>query len=302
MLAAAHHNADPRSHTGAGWGQERRLEFIDFRVLWDGRINRSELVEFFGTSIQQASIDLAKYMELAPNNLKYDRSQKVYKAGEDFHPIFVQPDARAFLTQLSGATAGTLPTALSFLGWRPPYDRVPQLVRAIHPNILMRVLWAIRDHQDLDVTYQAMSEPQPLRRWLSPHAIAYDGARWHARAWCHTRGVFKDFVLARIQSVHRARTSEMESERDHEWHTQITVTLRASRALTVGQRQAVETEFGMQQGELQITMRQAFRPYFLRQWHLDESDKAAPRAALLECVTTVELPNPTTERNLLPHD
>jgi hypothetical protein len=60
MRATAQLQASHRVPTGAGWGQERRLEFIDFRVLWDGRINRAELVEFFGTSIQQASHDLAK--------------------------------------------------------------------------------------------------------------------------------------------------------------------------------------------------------------------------------------------------
>jgi hypothetical protein len=134
MEATDRSRADSRPQTGAGWGQERRLEFIDFRLLWDGRINRAELVEFFGTSIQQASLDLAKYMELAPGNLEYNKSQKVYKAGGTFQPIFVQPDALAFLTQLSGAIAGVWPPALSFLGWRPPYDLVPQPVRSIRKS------------------------------------------------------------------------------------------------------------------------------------------------------------------------
>ena len=45
----------------ARWGQERRLEFIDFRLYWEGRINRSDLIDFFGISVPQASLDLAKY-------------------------------------------------------------------------------------------------------------------------------------------------------------------------------------------------------------------------------------------------
>ena len=43
------------------WGQERRLEFIDFRLLWEGRLNRADLTTFFRISVPQASLDLAKY-------------------------------------------------------------------------------------------------------------------------------------------------------------------------------------------------------------------------------------------------
>src|SRR5882672_6036989 len=100
----------------ARWGQERRLEFIDFRLLWDGRINRGELVEFFGTSIQQASLDLARYMEIAPGNLEYDKSEKVYRATSKFRPALTPPDSQAFLNQLVGVTAGTLSPSLSFIG------------------------------------------------------------------------------------------------------------------------------------------------------------------------------------------
>ena len=32
------------------WGVRRRLEFIDFRLFWDGRFNRSDLAHTFGIS------------------------------------------------------------------------------------------------------------------------------------------------------------------------------------------------------------------------------------------------------------
>ena len=48
------------------WGVERRLEFIEFRLFWEGSINRADLVEFFGVSVPQASKDLALYQERAP--------------------------------------------------------------------------------------------------------------------------------------------------------------------------------------------------------------------------------------------
>src|SRR5579864_4085673 len=172
-----------RALMGTSWSQERRLEFIEFRLIWDGRINRGELVDFFGISIQQASLDFARYIEVAPGNLEYDKSDKAYKANRNIRSVFTKPDSQAFLGQMSQWPAG--PSAMSFIGWRPAYDVVKYPTRSIRPNILIRVLWAIRDRQDIEVSYQSMRRPEPIRRWISPHAIASDGFRWHTRAWCH---------------------------------------------------------------------------------------------------------------------
>ena len=37
------------------WGVAQRLEFIEFRLFWEGRVNRSDLMEQFGLSVNQAS-------------------------------------------------------------------------------------------------------------------------------------------------------------------------------------------------------------------------------------------------------
>ena len=58
------------------WGVERRLEFIEFRLYWEGRINRADIVDQFGVSVPQASKDLSRYQELAPDNIAYDRREK----------------------------------------------------------------------------------------------------------------------------------------------------------------------------------------------------------------------------------
>ena len=44
-----------KGRQGARWGQERRLEFIDYRLRWDGQINRSSLTDFFGISVPPVS-------------------------------------------------------------------------------------------------------------------------------------------------------------------------------------------------------------------------------------------------------
>lgn len=39
-------------------GVERRLEFIEFRLFWEGGVNRADIIEMFDVSVPQASKDL----------------------------------------------------------------------------------------------------------------------------------------------------------------------------------------------------------------------------------------------------
>lgn len=38
------------------WGVAQRLEFIEFRLFWESHVNRSDLMEQFGLSVNQASV------------------------------------------------------------------------------------------------------------------------------------------------------------------------------------------------------------------------------------------------------
>ena len=40
------------------WGVEKRFEFIEFRLFWEGKINRKDLIDQFAISVPQSSIDL----------------------------------------------------------------------------------------------------------------------------------------------------------------------------------------------------------------------------------------------------
>src|SRR4030042_6041184 len=82
------------------WGVEQRLEFIDFKLYWEGEINRRDLRENYGISNPQASADLSKYIEMAPMNMDYDRSAKYYFATPNFKPILILPDAEQYLYRL----------------------------------------------------------------------------------------------------------------------------------------------------------------------------------------------------------
>ncbi len=63
---------------------EKRLRFIDFLLQQYGAVSRSALTDYFGISVPQASLDIKKYIELAPSNIEYDKSDKLYRSTKQF--------------------------------------------------------------------------------------------------------------------------------------------------------------------------------------------------------------------------
>jgi hypothetical protein len=273
----------------ARWGTERRLEFIDFRLRWERTVNRSDLVEFFRISPQQASADLARYAELGSGNLEYDKSLKTYRSTAAFKPTTDRHDAHSYLDQLAALSSGSLSTAASFIGWQPTCDLVRYPARPIGTDMLLRLLWAMRDGEELNVSYQSMRQPSPTRRWIAPHALASDGQRWHVRAWCHDNGDFRDFVISRIQRVQNRRKTAVPFTDDEGWHTRVDIVVAPRAGLTYGQRRAIEIDFGMSRGRLLLSCRKAMAFYLLRQLQLDRPSDQPLAAQPLELVNHAEL-------------
>lgn len=262
-----------RPRTLSEWGQRQRIEFIEFRLRWEGRVNRSDLMKYFGISVPQASLDLSRYIEIAPENISYDRTQKAYFPSDDFVPVVTPPESSAYLDLLM--VPGSPPA--NFVGWRPPVGRVPHPSRNVDASVLRSVLAAIRNRQKIEVTYQSMTRPKPTRRWISPHAIGYDGFRWHTRAYCHEHCSFRDFVFARILKIQRVQASSIDSTGDSKWEQTIDLVLAPNPKLTDGQRRAVALDYGMKRGRIVLSTRRALAFYVLRQLGLDDPD-SAPRA------------------------
>jgi predicted DNA-binding transcriptional regulator YafY len=184
---------------------------------------------------------------------------------------------------------------MSFIGWKPPHDVVKTPARGIRPEILMQSLWAIRDGDEFEITYQSMRRPSPTNRWISPHAIAFDGSRWHLRAWCHENQDFRDFVLARIQQVGDVRKSEITSESDKRWNSFATIVIRPRSGLSAAQRAAVEMDFGMEGGLLHLSVREALVFYFVRHLQLDGPVEGRPHGHPIEWANESDLRHLLTE-------
>ena len=260
------------------WSQDRRLEFLDFRLRWEGRINRSDLTSFFGISVPQATLDIKEYLERAPGNAAYDRSTRVYITSADFKPLFPSNQPARYLNELLARNTGVLPGELSFLGWTPPTVTVPSPVRQLSPATVIAVLTAIRRAVCLRVVYQSMSSLEPTQRMLSPHGVGFDGFRWHVRAYCHMRHEFRDFVLARMLEVEVVDEPGTDGYDDAAWHQVVNLVLAPNSRLPKATRLVIELDYGMEDGEVVLECRQAVLFYALKRLGLLEADGGNPQA------------------------
>ena len=245
------------------WGQERRLQFIDFRLRWEGRLNRKDLIEHFGVSVPQASLDIAKYLEKAPNNLAYDPSSKCYHSKDSFRPVFVQSSAGRYLAELLATKTGLLEPGGSSIGAGIEVDLAPAPSRAIDDETVVSVVRAIKARRAILVRYQSMSSAD-MKRVLSPVALGHDGFRWHVRAYCHRKNEFGDFVLTRISNVRDEGAATTSIEDDAEWNTLVPLILIPHPDLPDEKRAAIEYDYGMKDGEVALPCRQAFLFYTLK--------------------------------------
>lgn len=262
--------------SGLRWGVEQRLEFIEFRLFWEGRANRSDLIAAFGVSDNQASNDLTRYVRMAPKNTYYDRSARAYVPCADFAPLFLKPDASGYLAQLRSVADGILDRADAWIGHFPSYDAAPTPVRGVNARTLGSIIAVIRRSEAIEVKYQSLSRPEPRWRWIAPHAIGFDGFRWHTRAFCLSNRSFKDFLLSRIIETRGTKPSKVGADRDADWNEQVTLEIGPHPDLSDTQKKVIALDYGMRGGRAKIRVRKALLYYALRRLGLD-TDPAARR-------------------------
>lgn len=247
-------------------GVERRLEFIEFRLYWEGGINRSDIIEMFDISVPKASKDLTLYQERAPQNAIYDKSAKRYVASEQFLPNFLRPDPGSYLSRLRSLAEGLTGPDESWISNRPEADTALTPRRQLDSGVLRVIIRAMRMTQSLEIYYQSMSKERvnPVWRRMTPHAFAYDDFRWHVRAYCHIDQQFKDFLLPRILSVRNPGEPGASPVQDWQWHETFEVEIGPHPGSTSNQKAIVAKDFDMKGGRAVLTVRYCMFFYVLK--------------------------------------
>lgn len=269
------------------WGAEQRLEFIEFRLFWEGGVNRSDLTSHFGVSVPQASNDLSDYKELAGSNLRYDASEKRYVATQDFKPLFLKPGASRYLNQLKAIADGIIDREETLIENMPEVDSMQIPRRHTDPKALRGLLEAIRQQASVEVRYQSMGadRTEPIWRRITPHAFGHDGFRWHVRAFCHLDGKFKDFIVSRCARVRDFGEAGAAADDDVHWQMFFDVVLRPNPSLSDSQQRTIALDYEMKNGRAELPIRYALLYYFEKRLRLDvaaQKDRPSETPVIVE--------------------
>lgn len=258
------------------WGPRRRLEFIDFRLLWDARINRSDICAKFEISPQQASADLATYERLAPENMRYDRVQRAFLRTSTYAPRLIGGLSDRYLLQLQALKAGVLPSTDTWFDRPPAVEVAGVRPRAIDDRVLQSVLDAMRDRHAIRVVYSTMSGKPASERVIAPHALAQATGRWHARCWAEADAEFRDFNLNRIHSVLGTVPTDADPHLDLEWHTEMDLVMRVNPTYSEHKQAAVRSDYAFEGEDLTVTSRLALVFYVYHEYNLETSSELLP--------------------------
>ncbi|MCD8514180.1 MAG: WYL domain-containing protein [Nitrincola sp.] len=129
---------------------------------------------------------------------------------------------------------------------------------------------AIREQTLLEVDYVSLSNPDREGRIIAPHSFAKTGLRWHLRAWCEKSQEYRDFVLSRFRGIPDLEgKSQKTGEDDTAWHTFIDVIFAPDPRLTPAQKEVIEADYQMQNGQLRINTRACLAQYVIQEMQVN---------------------------------
>ncbi len=251
--------------------QQERLFHIDFRLYFLGAVNRTDLVARFGIKEAAATRDITLYKELAPKNLEYDTKAKTYIQREGFSPLFSYSSHQALAALLHGYGDDFVSTSHTF-----DAAEAPTQLHLPACNILAFVTRAIYSQHAIAISYRSLSSGLTQRE-IVPHSLIDTGLRWHARAFDRLKRQFSDFVINRIEQprlVENRVISDTESKAaDLQWNQFVELQLAPHPSLRYPE--TIAHEYGLQNGELRLSVRAAVAGYVLRRWNVDCSENHA---------------------------
>jgi predicted DNA-binding transcriptional regulator YafY len=257
------------------FAQKRRLAFIDFLLLFKGAFSRSDLTHKFEMGMANATRDIALYRELAADNCEFDNLSKRYRQSKLFNPLF-EHDARKTLVKLANNISDGFDAIgdIQFPVEAPSQLNVPDIF------IVARLVQAILNKKAVSVIYTSLSSGKASRD-LVPHSIVDNGLRWHVRAFDRKSSSFRDFVLTRISKVKllddtddKAPEQHKGKLEDHQWQKMMPLQL-VPHPNNVQFPTAIEMDYGMNDGVLNLNVRAALAGYLLRRWNVDCTENAS---------------------------
>ena len=244
-----------KSNNDIPWAQLQRYRFIEWQLLWGQQLKAKMLTHTFGVSRYQAGLDIKGYVTLCPENVRpYNPADRCYKPELNFTPRFASQNPTEFIESMNGGLPGHM-----------PINVVPVLQRVISLGIMPAVMAAIEGRYRIETLYASASTPIGGKRVLCPISLVYVANRFHVRAFCETRGEYRDFVLSRF--LHSPKVLSDESfdnlPIDGEWETEVLVKLKANPKLGLDGCDLISREYDLINNN-SVKLRKALVHYYLQ--------------------------------------
>jgi hypothetical protein len=232
--------------------QAERLQFIEDRLFWVGRVGSADVRRRFDVSKAQAAQDIALYREAQPVAILYETKLKTFVPAAEFQPLYARQSLERFLglAEREDFTEGQV---VDFAVLQPPG-------RKVDLHIAQTLVRAILREEEVEVDYVSLSSGL-RRRWLAPHAMASDGMRVHVRAYDYGAARFSDFVTGRIQEAHAIRPRRADISEDAAWFDILNLELVPNPHLARDRREAVRRDYGFTGEVLVVPVRRAMLIY-----------------------------------------
>ncbi len=257
------------------WAARERLRVLEMLLWWRGWVGRADLLERFGISAAQASSDFQKYLELNGKEISYQTSRKRYEAAAEFECRLHLPTLEeAVRVLLGGEALQEMPvTRKDGISEQVSILALPK--RKAEPAIVRRVFVALLGGQRLRVFYHSVNSNTAAWRFLRPAALAWDGRRWHVRAWCENNAAWRDFVLGRISKADWPEPAVDELPADDDWLAWETVRLQINPELGAEARASLKMDYGLEDDVMEVRVRRALKGYLLAEMFIDGVGHAA---------------------------
>lgn len=247
------------------YAQRERLAFIDFSLNYFGEISRSDLNNQFQTGLAAATRDFSAYKELAPGNLELIHKSKSYHRKSQFKPLF-----RHDLVQILHSLTRGFGDGISSLSEPNPLCiEAPQLNQP-SADVLSEVMRAIKRKQLLKISYVSLSSG-PGCRIIVPHSLANNGCRWLIRAYDRLTSSFRDFGITRVKSItllsEEVNDGKESISADKQWNRIVDLTLIPHPNSSYPE--AIELDYDMTHGQLDVECRAALVGYLLNRLNVD---------------------------------
>lgn len=244
--------------------QRERLAYIEVKAFYCGDLTRADIERRFGVKPAASARDLLAYRRFAPNNLVYDAALRCYRTTDAFRALF-EHSANRILTWFRSGMGDGLDIKVRR---SVPCESASELV---FPDleILATITRAIAAKQLIRVSYLSLTSG-PSTKTLAPLALADTGLRWHLRAYDQDKKRFADFVLTRVtkaKPLGEDIPEEQQIEADIQWARVVHLELVPHPG--VAHTAAIEADYGMTEGLLQLDLRAPLVGYALRRWAVD---------------------------------